>query len=373
MAVHAPALSSEQFRDAIGHFATGVTVITTQHDEQRHGTTASAVSSLSLEPPMLLVCLNKTSATGAAIAATQAFAVNVLAHGQDELAKRFAIKHPDRFAGVAVADGHTGVPLLADALAHFECRVAEQVTGGTHVVFIAEVHAARTREGVAPLAYFRGQFGRLELAQDAESYARLRERLLDRALPIGERLDPDGLAEELGLSPKSVRRSLARLGGEGLVERDDTGGFFVEPLTFARVEDAFRARLAIQLGAAALTIGRLDAAQLRELRVLMERTCERLTLDEWLAANSRFHERAIELAGSAELLDSYRRLTVPGIMSRSLLSGEQGGPELADDHVALMDAYERSDLEAARAALVRDTERAIELHRDRLEAVGGAI
>ena len=105
----------------------------------------------------------------------------------------------------------------------------------------------------------------------------------------------------------------------------------------------------------------------------MERTRERLALDEWLAANSRFHERAIELAGSAALLDSYRRLTVPGIMSRSLLSGEQGGPELADDHVALIDAYERSDLEAARAALVRDTGRAVQLHRDRLEAVGGAI
>ena len=155
---------------------------------------------------------------------------------------------------------------------HFECRVVEHVTGGTHAVFLAEVHAARTREGVAPLAYFRGQFGRLELAQDAESYVRLRERLLDRSLPIGERLDADGLAEELGLSPKSVRRSLARLGGEGLVERDDAGGFFVEPLTFARVEDAFRARLAIQFGAAALTIGRVDAAQLGELRALMERT-----------------------------------------------------------------------------------------------------
>jgi 4-nitrophenol 2-monooxygenase / 4-nitrocatechol 4-monooxygenase, reductase component len=373
MVVHAPGISSDQFRDAIGHFATGVTVITAVNDSRRYGTTASAVSSLSLEPPMLLVCLNAASSTGVAIAESHTFAVNVLAQGQDELAKRFAVKHPDRFAGVPVGDGETGVPLLADALAHFECRVVEQVTGGTHVVFIAEVHAARTREGGAPLAYFRGQFAGLELQQDAEAYVRLRERLLERALPIGETLDTQALADELALSPKSVRRSLSRLGGEGLIERDDGGDFFVKPLTFTSVEDAFRARLAIQLGAAALTIGRLEAEQLAELRALMERTRLDLPFDEWLAANGRFHERAIELAGSPSLLDSYRRLIVPGIMSRSLLSGEHGGPELADDHVALIDAYQRADLGAARAALVHDTERAIDLHRDRLAAVGGAI
>jgi flavin reductase (DIM6/NTAB) family NADH-FMN oxidoreductase RutF len=154
-------LTSEAFRDIIGRFASGVTVITVQHEDSRFGTTASAVSSLSLEPAMLLVCLNRTSSTRQAIAAAGHFAVNILAEGQAAEAMRFAGKG-DRFAGVDVLEGTTGEPLLADALAHLECRVVEEVTGGTHSVFLAEVEHAAGRQG-APLAYFRGRFGRLEL------------------------------------------------------------------------------------------------------------------------------------------------------------------------------------------------------------------
>ena len=98
-------LASDEFRDIIGRFASGVTVITAQHDDQRYGTTASAVSSLSLDPPMLLVCLNKSSSTQQAIAAAGHFAVNILAEGQAAEAMRFAGKG-DKFAGVNVARGH---------------------------------------------------------------------------------------------------------------------------------------------------------------------------------------------------------------------------------------------------------------------------
>jgi DNA-binding GntR family transcriptional regulator len=324
---------------------------------------------------MLLVCLNRESATGRAVEQTGHFAVNVLAQDQGALARHFASRSADKFAGLDVADGEHGVPLLADALAQFECRVGEHVTGGTHSVFLAEVVAARTREGEAPLAYFRGEFGRLELQQDAGAHARLRERLLDRRLPIGEPLDADALAAELDLSPKAVRRSLARLSGEGLVDRDGAGAFVVPSLTFAAVEDAFRARLAIQCDAADLTVGRLGADDLAGLRALMEATLalEPTPMGAWLAANAAFHERMIELAGSPALLDSYRRLTVPGIMSRSLLTDEHADPAMASDHQALMEAYERGELEAARAALSSDTDRAIALHRERLAAVGGTI
>jgi DNA-binding GntR family transcriptional regulator len=333
------------------------------------------VSSLSLDPPMLLVCLNRESATGRAVAQTGHFAVNVLAQDQGALARHFASRSADKFAGLDVADGEHGVPLLADALAQFECRVGEHVTGGTHSVFLAEVDVARTREGEAPLAYFRGEFGRLELQQDAEAHARLRERLLDRRLSIGAPLDADALGAELDLSPKAVRRSLARLSGEGLVDRDGDGAFVVPSLTFAAVKDAFRARLAIQCGAADLTVGRLGADDLAGLRALMEATLalEPTPMGAWLEANAAFHERMIELAGSPALLDSYRRLTVPGIMSRSLLTDEHADPVMASDHQALMEAYERGELEAARAALSSDTDRAIALHRERLAAVGGTI
>ena len=156
-------LTSDEFRNVIGHFASGVTVITAVHDERPYGTTASAVTSLSLEPPMMLVCLDRESQTGGVIVEEGRFAVNILGEDQADLAVRFATKAPDKFDGVATTRGEYGEPLLADALATLECRVVEQTTGGTHVVFFGEVERGSARAG-APLAYYRGQFGRLQLA-----------------------------------------------------------------------------------------------------------------------------------------------------------------------------------------------------------------
>ena len=156
-------LTSDEFRNVIGHFASGVTVITAVHDERPYGTTASAVTSLSLEPPMMLVCLDRESQTGGVIVEEGRFAVNILGEDQADLAVRFATKAPDKFDGVATTRGEYGDPLLADALATLECRVVEQTTGGTHIVFFGEVERGSARAG-APLAYYRGQFGRLQLA-----------------------------------------------------------------------------------------------------------------------------------------------------------------------------------------------------------------
>jgi flavin reductase (DIM6/NTAB) family NADH-FMN oxidoreductase RutF len=153
-------LASEEFRDVIGRFASGVTVVTTTDDGRALGTTASAVSSLSLEPPMLLACLNRTSETGQAIGRAGVYGVSVLAEDCHDLAARFARKGDDKFDGVEVEAGHLGVPLLTRALATVECRVVERATGGTHVVFLAEVEHATGRAG-RPLLYFRGAFGRL--------------------------------------------------------------------------------------------------------------------------------------------------------------------------------------------------------------------
>jgi flavin reductase (DIM6/NTAB) family NADH-FMN oxidoreductase RutF len=150
-------LPSEQFRDVIGHFASGVTVITAVHDGREFGTTASAVTSLSLEPPMVLICMNRTSETGRAISATGRFAINILSESQPEAARRFAGKGDDKFAGTATTPGAWGEPLIDDALATLECRVVEDTTGGTHWVFLAEVDHASSRPGT-PLAYFRGEF-----------------------------------------------------------------------------------------------------------------------------------------------------------------------------------------------------------------------
>ena len=155
-------LTPDEFRELIGHFATGVTIVTAFHDGEPFGTTASAVTSLSLEPPMLLICMNKESATGRAVAATERFAVNILGEGQVELAERFAQKGGDKFTGVPTTPGESGQPLIDDALATLECRVVERTTGGTHVVFFGEVEAGSARDG-APLAYYRGRFGTLQI------------------------------------------------------------------------------------------------------------------------------------------------------------------------------------------------------------------
>src|SRR6266705_4215539 len=146
------------FRDVIGHFATGVTIITTREGEIDFGVPVSAVTSLSLEPPMLLVCLNRTSRTGASVGRTRGFAVNILGVHQRELAQLFATPRDDKFAGLDLRYGALGNPFIPGAIAHVDCEVVEEATGGTHTVFLAGVRHAERFEG-EPLLYYRGQLG----------------------------------------------------------------------------------------------------------------------------------------------------------------------------------------------------------------------
>ena len=158
---HTTTISPTEFRDAIGRFLTGVTVVTSRHDGVPQGITASAVCSVSLEPPLLLVCLNKQSSTRQAVAASGRFAVNVLAEEQHDLARRFATKSANKFAGLALESSANDLPLLQDTLATLECRVTEEADGGTHSIFIGKVERATVRDG-SPLAYVRGQFARVQ-------------------------------------------------------------------------------------------------------------------------------------------------------------------------------------------------------------------
>ena len=371
----ATGINSEEFRDVIGRFATGVTVVTAADGDRRFGSTASAVSSLSLEPPMLLVCLNRSSATGAAVARTGSFAVNILAEDQDHLARRFASREPDKFRGVAVATGHGPHPLLDGALAHLECRVTKRVDGGTHTVFLGEIDHALGREG-APLAYFRGQFGRLRLSQDEQAHLSLRAAVIARSIEVGRPLHLAALADRLGVPQRSVHQALVRLVDEGLAEEQD-GAFIVVPLTAAIVEDTFRARMTMQLGAAAASVGRLSAEQLAELRALAEgraaTACDEPTAAEGFEVDQAFHEHLLRAAGSDALVGAYRRLTVPGLMTRSLGSDPGLTATVAGDRTAIVDAYEAGDLAGAAQAISHACERAIVFQRDRLRRAGGYI
>jgi flavin reductase (DIM6/NTAB) family NADH-FMN oxidoreductase RutF len=148
------------FREAISQFATGVTIITTTFQGRPAGMTASAVASLSLDPVLLLVCINNTLATHTAIEQSKRFVVNVLGEGQEQLALQFARPLPDKFAGVALSEEHD-LPVLTDAIAHFVCDVHERFPGGDHSIFIGLVRECGFNPGRRPLLYFGSRFGEL--------------------------------------------------------------------------------------------------------------------------------------------------------------------------------------------------------------------
>jgi flavin reductase (DIM6/NTAB) family NADH-FMN oxidoreductase RutF len=156
-----PTLSADDYRNAIGRFLTGVTVVTTQHAGQLQGITASAVASVSLQPPTLLICLNRQSSTCRTLTTSGAFCVNVLADAQQALGLRFASKTDDKFAGIEFLPGANGAPRIAGALAQLECTVTSMHEAATHNVFFGTVTQVHVADG-QPLAYFRGSFTRLE-------------------------------------------------------------------------------------------------------------------------------------------------------------------------------------------------------------------
>ncbi|HSZ41241.1 MAG TPA: flavin reductase family protein [Trebonia sp.] len=159
-----PDISPAELRHAMGHFATGVTVITSiGADGNPVGTTANAVSSLSLDPPLLLVCFDRSSQTLAAIAAHGAFAVNVLAAPQEELSSNFARRGTAAdWDGVPHRPGRTGSPRLHGVLATLECTVESRFPGGDHEIVIGRVRDAQTADGEAvPLLFWRGRYASL--------------------------------------------------------------------------------------------------------------------------------------------------------------------------------------------------------------------
>jgi flavin reductase (DIM6/NTAB) family NADH-FMN oxidoreductase RutF len=273
------ALRPDDFREVIGHFASGVTVVTTVDAEGLpHGTTASAVSSLSLEPPMVLVCLNETSHTGAAVAETGRFAINILTDAQASLARQLAKKGSRKLSAVETTPGGLGLPLVTGSLAHLECEVVDDVRGGTHRVFLGAVRSAAALSG-APLTYYRGRFGRFELDSD--------EAISD--------------AHE-------------------------------------RIEAAIEARTMMRLGATDRVVARADDAALDQLGALVDR-------DAPLAADERFFEAFVELAGSPALASAHARLRVaaPAIADS----------RLGEDRRMLLDACGRGDAARAREIVER--------------------
>jgi flavin reductase (DIM6/NTAB) family NADH-FMN oxidoreductase RutF len=150
-----------EFRGIIGHFATGVTVITTAAGDQLHGMTANAVSSLSLHPVMVLICVDKTTYTHRVLDQGGVFTVNILGEQQEGVSRIFAKKgapETGTLRGQAFHLGETGAPILDGCLAYVECRVVNVMEGGDHSIFLGEVVSEGVEEEMRPLLFYRGGY-----------------------------------------------------------------------------------------------------------------------------------------------------------------------------------------------------------------------
>jgi flavin reductase (DIM6/NTAB) family NADH-FMN oxidoreductase RutF len=145
------------FKLALSHFASGVTVVTTAHDGRQYGMTVASFASLSLHPPLVLVCIERSVKTHDAIAAAGKYGVSILSSTQTDISSKFASRSDDKFDGVELIEGDLDVPLIAGALTAIECRVYDRLPGGDHTIFIGEVMKIHTQDG-DPLLYFRSGY-----------------------------------------------------------------------------------------------------------------------------------------------------------------------------------------------------------------------
>jgi flavin reductase (DIM6/NTAB) family NADH-FMN oxidoreductase RutF len=153
-------VGKDEFRSALSRFPSGVTVVTAIDDGKPWGMTVSAFSSVSLEPPLILICIDKKAAGHGCLFVGSHFAVNILSEEQETVSRRFASRDVDRFDGTGFRHGLTGAPLLDGVIAILECRVDQCYEGGDHTIVLGEVIATSIAEG-KPLAYFRGGYAQL--------------------------------------------------------------------------------------------------------------------------------------------------------------------------------------------------------------------
>lgn len=150
-------IDDARFKLAMSHFASGITVVTTEHEGARYGMTVASFASLSLHPPLVLICIEKSVKTHDAIAAAQKFGVSILAEDQSEISNRFASRSEDKFAGTDVHIGSTGVPLIGGAICTIECRLHAALPGGDHTIYVGEVVEAEMNDA-EPLVYYRSGY-----------------------------------------------------------------------------------------------------------------------------------------------------------------------------------------------------------------------
>lgn len=151
-------IERNELRRVMGHFATGVTIITTvSKDGQPFGLTANSFTSVSLEPPLVLICVDKKAESYPHFEESRVFTVNILNNEQESLSRKFAVSGGDKFRGIAYHTGANGVPILDGALAYLECKLYSAHDGGDHTLYLGEIEQAETVDG-KPLLFYRGGY-----------------------------------------------------------------------------------------------------------------------------------------------------------------------------------------------------------------------
>ncbi len=154
-------VTQEEFRTALSRFASGVTIVTTKDASGvLHGITVSAFCSVSLEPPLILICIEKITGSHYAFEESNVFVVNILREGQDNLSEHFASQFPNKFDDIEYSLNTEGIPVLEGALVNLECRLSFAHNGGDHSIFVGEVEKVTVREGM-PLIHFQSEYREL--------------------------------------------------------------------------------------------------------------------------------------------------------------------------------------------------------------------
>jgi flavin reductase (DIM6/NTAB) family NADH-FMN oxidoreductase RutF len=162
------AISNDEFKVALGRYASGVTVVTTKDtDGKLHGLTVSAFNSVSMNPPLILVCISKKTGSYESFEESKSFAVNILDESQIQISNHFASHSEDKFSGQNYELNKNGLPILADCLANLECTLENSYDGGDHTIFVGKIEKATTQDG-KPLVYWKNNYRRLESASECK-------------------------------------------------------------------------------------------------------------------------------------------------------------------------------------------------------------
>lgn len=225
----------------------------------------------------------------------------------------------------------------------------------------------------------RGQAEIVRLDLNDQVYEAIKARLLTREFGGGQKVSLQTIADQLGVSRSPVHHALTRLTTEGFVNSEPRG-YVVRPLTTELMDELYEARLALELHAAELTVGKVDDSDLEQFRALLEETIrpvrgKKMTdPSRYIHANRAFHEFQVDLARNSTISGMYRRLCIFQLQERALLVlGVSAAGGSSDEHRAIVSAYERGDLAAARSALRTNLETGKRISRAAIEHAGGVI